>query len=479
MVRFVIVLGWLGGAYVALVLVVAVVGAIREARAARRAGRYIRDARTGRLIDAWHTQARAARPAGRHIQADPPSWSMSLMVEMDEDHSRVCPAVQLHGSALPSGAEVRIEVVDPRGVARTVSRRPLPASAIGSHVPLPAFSPPEGTSVERVLSATWHVVIEDRTGECVRWMERLTAVGQLNDEAELAAGPGADREPATDPGVSLGPSAEDGHLLRRIVMELGYLPSVVALLYRGAKLDEWRALGWLADQVRAGHADDLDLHSFAAQVLGDSAEPSALGQLRDLLGGPDDEPLRVAAGRVLYSRSTLDASLLAAGRPALRGALARGLPSEDLRVHAACLWAFFKLGGENIHEVIGGLLPASDQEARFEIVRVLGFMGDRRATPVLVESLARESSAKLRSAVLWALGTLADPAALRPCIHALEDGDPQTRGYAAWALGKIGDPSAVIALWAVLNDPDLDVRGWVEGALRGLGSSVPVSSTPA
>lgn len=448
MVRSLIVLGLLEAAYLVLLLVVAVVGATREARAGRR--------------------------AGGHVQAGPTSWSMSLVVEVDEDHSRVCPAVQLHGSPLPSGAEVRIEVVDPRDGARTVSRRSLPASAIGSHIPLPGFSLPEGTSVERVLRSTWHVVIEDRTGERARWTERLTAVGQLNAEAELGAGPGADRYRPTDAEAGLGLSAEDGHLLRGIVRELGYLPSVVGLLHRGAKLDEWRALRWLADQVEGGHADDLDLHGFAAQVLGDEAEPSALGQLHDLLGAASDEPTRLAAGRVLYSRSTLDRSLLAAGRPALRGALAHGLRSEDLRVHAACLWAFFKLGGENIHEVVGGLLPASDREARFEIVRVLGFMGDRRATPLLVESLARESSAKLRSAILWALGTLADPAALGPCIEALEDGDPQTRGYAAWALGKIGDPSAVVALWAALSDPDPDVRGWVEGALRLLGASVPV-----
>jgi hypothetical protein len=439
MVRSLIVLAWLMATYVVLVLVAAVAGAILEARAVRR--------------------------TGRSIQEDPSSWSMSLLVEVDEEHCLVCPAVQLHGSPLPSGAEIRIEVVDPRGHARKVSRRPLPESAIGFHLSLPAFSPPEGTSVERVLRTTWHVVIEDRTGERVRWTERLTAVGQLNDEAELAANPWADRNPPTDPELGLGLPAEDGRLLRGIVMELGYLPANVGLAHRGAKLDEWRALRWLADQVGAGHGDDLDLHGFCAQVLGDDAQPSALGQLRYLLGAAGDEPTRLAAGRVLYSRSTLDRSLLAAGRPALRGALARGLFGEDLRVHAACLWAFVKLGGEDIHEVIGGLLPASDHEARFEIVRVLGFLGDRRATPVLVESLAQESSAKLRSAILWALGTIADPAALRPCIHALEDGDPQTRGYAAWVLGKIGDPSALTALRAALSDPDPDVRGWVEGAL--------------
>lgn len=248
------------------------------------------------------------------------------------------------------------------------------------------------------------------------------------------------------------------------------MPDAVDGLRLEAKLDEWRALTWLRDQVQAGHADDLDLDEFAARVFGTDAERSAIGQLHDVLGGPFDEPTRLAAGRVIYSPSKLDLSLLGGGRPALGGAVARGLRSGNLRVRAACLWAVFKLGGEDRHEVIAAVLPESDADVRFEIVRILGFMGDRQATIILVQALRREPAAKVRGGILWSLGTLADPSALQACIDALLDADAEVRGYAAWALGVMHDPAALPALRRALNDPDREVRTWVEGAIRVLES---------
>lgn len=379
----------------------------------------------------------------------PPSWFLTLLVDVDEEAELFRPSVQLRGSAVPWLTRIRLELVDEHGAIRLTSECPLPSWAIGAELPLPAFSPPDGVAVERVLAWRWDVVIEAEGRERARWREHPAAAGPLNAEAELElSGVG-------DP--------EETDLLRRIGAESGFSPLLVEL----------RALRWLADQVEAGHADDLDLDEFAAQVLGSEGEPSALGHLRDVLGGPDDEPTRLAAGRRIYSRCMLDESLLMAARPALSGALARGLRSGDLRARAACLWAVVKLGGDDTHAVIAGVLPETDEDARFEIVRILGFISDHRATPVLVEALAREPSAKIRSAILWALGTLADPAALQPSIDALQDGDPETRGYAAWALGKMHDPAALLALREALSDPNPDVRMWVEEAVRILESSLP------
>jgi len=251
---------------------------------------------------------------------------------------------------------------------------------------------------------------------------------------------------------------------------LGRIAQADPPLLRQVKANERQALKWLAGQVEAGHADDLDLDELATQIFGTEGRPSAIGQLHHTLGGSHDEPTRLAAGRMMYSPSSLDESLLAAGRPALKAGLAHGLCAGDLRTRAACLWAVFKLDRKERYELIAGALTESNEDARFEIVRILGFMGDRQATPVLMETLARESSDKVRSDILWALGTLADPAALQPCIGALEDRCAETRGYAAWALGQMKDPAALSALHRALTDPDPEVRKWVEGAIRLLES---------
>ena len=233
------------------------------------------------------------------------------------------------------------------------------------------------------------------------------------------------------------------------------------------RADERRALQWLADQVAAGHAGDLDLEEFATQLFGAPDEPSPTARLHDVLSGRyhDDEMVRLAAGREIYSPSTLGESLLAAGRPALGGALAAGRRSAFSRVYNACLWAIFKLGGGDVNELIGETLLDSEPGARLEIVRILGFLGDRRAAPLLIESLDGERLAVVRSCILWALGTLADPVGLQACIGALEDDDAEVRGYAAWALGQIADPAALPALQRALDDPDDEVRHWVADAI--------------
>jgi HEAT repeat protein len=151
-------------------------------------------------------------------------------------------------------------------------------------------------------------------------------------------------------------STEDEDHVRRVAEVLGYPPDALHTQFRRAKLNEQRVLSWLAEQVAAGHADDLDLDQLAALVFGHEAEPPVIRQLHEVLGGPPDEPTRLAAGRLIYSPSTLDESLLAAARPAVNGALARGLTSERPRLRDACLWAVFKLSRGDRGDVLGGLL---------------------------------------------------------------------------------------------------------------------------
>ena len=78
-----------------------------------------------------------------------------------------------------------------------------------------------------------------------------------------------------------------------------------------------------------------------------------------------------------------------------------------------------------------------DPRIRRYLSMVLGSLGDRRATPLLLEALAER--------------------------------DVETRIYALLALGQIGDPSAAPALAAALGDPVADIRYNAAIALARMG----------
>jgi HEAT repeat protein len=96
-----------------------------------------------------------------------------------------------------------------------------------------------------------------------------------------------------------------------------------------------------------------------------------------------------------------------------------------------------------------------DPRIRQYLALVLGTIGDRRATPLLLESL---KDPETRLYALLALGDLRDPAAVPRLIEATRDGDKDVRKTAFYALGEIKDPRAVDAMVAGLEDRVPDVR---------------------
>jgi HEAT repeat protein len=98
-----------------------------------------------------------------------------------------------------------------------------------------------------------------------------------------------------------------------------------------------------------------------------------------------------------------------------------------------------------------------DPRVRQYLTLVLGKLGDRRATPTLIEAL-REPGADNRLYALLALAELRDPAAVPALIEATRDPEKDVRKTALWALGQIGDARAVPALVEALNDPTPDIR---------------------
>ena len=111
-----------------------------------------------------------------------------------------------------------------------------------------------------------------------------------------------------------------------------------------------------------------------------------------------------------------------------------------------------------------------DPRVRRYLSMVLGNLGDRRATPLLVEALS-DQDVETRLYAALALGRLRDPAGVPPLVKAVEADDRDVRKAAVYALGEIGDPRAVPALASALSDQSADVRFNAGIAMARFGDS--------
>jgi HEAT repeat protein len=98
-----------------------------------------------------------------------------------------------------------------------------------------------------------------------------------------------------------------------------------------------------------------------------------------------------------------------------------------------------------------------DPRIRQYLAMVLGKLGDRRATPLLVDGL-NDRAPETRLYAALALGTLRDRTAVPALVKAFTTDERDVRKAAAYALGEIGDPRALPALVDALADPIPDVR---------------------
>jgi HEAT repeat protein len=111
---------------------------------------------------------------------------------------------------------------------------------------------------------------------------------------------------------------------------------------------------------------------------------------------------------------------------------------------------------------------SDDPRIRRYLGMVLGQLGDRRATPVLLDGL-NDHDPDNRIYALTALGELRDPAAVPRIAKAVTDDDKDVRATAYYTLGAIGDASAVPVLASGLQDETPDVRWNAAIALARLG----------
>jgi len=123
------------------------------------------------------------------------------------------------------------------------------------------------------------------------------------------------------------------------------------------------------------------------------------------------------------------------------------------------------------------LLNTASRETmqRYEAIKSLGKLGDKRAVPFLIK-LLKDKNFICRNYAAEALGRLSDRRAVLPLVFALKDTDETVRLSAVEALGLLSDKRAVSALINVLNDKDLAVRYCTIQTLLKLGDPQAVKA---
>ena len=170
---------------------------------------------------------------------------------------------------------------------------------------------------------------------------------------------------------------------------------------------------------------------YAADVLGEIADPAAVDVLIEALKSPDEYVRKEAAKALgkIGDKRAIDPIMLAMKE----GRLLKSPCTGPLALTA--------LGAPQATDAWLNLLFASaDGSDRWFAARCLGDHGDRKAVPALMK--------------------------------ALSDSNETVRREAAEALGKLGDPVAVDALVRVLDDRDESVRRKAKAALNRLGHTI-------
>ncbi|NHJ47713.1 MAG: HEAT repeat domain-containing protein [Asgard group archaeon] len=109
-------------------------------------------------------------------------------------------------------------------------------------------------------------------------------------------------------------------------------------------------------------------------------------------------------------------------------------------------------------EVVDYLLSLLDTDAhrlvKEGVCKVLGKIGDKKATPALIE-LFNNDYESIRYQAVIAVGRISDPYAVPSLLELLKNKDDSlVRSEAVKALGMIGDPSAFKVLMTILRKED-------------------------
>jgi hypothetical protein len=272
-----------------------------------------------------------------------------------------------------------------------------------------------------------------------------------------------------------------------------------------ASAEEARKAFCLVSRSAEGWAEDE-----AVKVLGECLADPAVEVRRAAVAALDRAEWKAGAVELLVKALAdkeeivrVEAGSLLVGRGDQRGLAAAlsGAVSKDEKIRDACLPTVdglivsdeaagtqrprFKHTPEEV-KVLTGLLAIEAWNTRGTVIRLLGMIGDRSASPALLELVARETQSKNRSRLFNTLALLRCRAAGAELPKQLgknlsaEKRDYNWSAAAAWA--DIGDPDSVPAMIALLEDEKLGKYaafglGYAFGG-KDLAGEAPMRGTP-
>ncbi|GAA2526774.1 HEAT repeat domain-containing protein [Pilimelia columellifera] len=128
-----------------------------------------------------------------------------------------------------------------------------------------------------------------------------------------------------------------------------------------------------------------------------------------------------------------------------------------------------QLGPDAVPALMDALAAPAATE-RLTAVQAMGMLGDPRPSRAVAGVIAADPDLAVRVAAARTLGELGARVGLEPLVAALAPrSPPDLRAAAATALGALGAPTAAPALGALLNDPIYQVAHAAARALRRLG----------
>ncbi len=213
----------------------------------------------------------------------------------------------------------------------------------------------------------------------------------------------------------------------------------------------------LLETVQNTRAEDADVREIALRALARIADPRAVGPLVDALRNAEVwlAP-RVADILTRHGEQVVEPMI--------------DFLEQGGRHHARA-WAASVLGEVRAHRAFPALIRALgdlEDEVRAKAAYALGRLGDRRATPYLLEHLLTDPAPFVRARIAGALGQFDDPEVIERLVRSLGDPAWWVRMRSVEALEQIGD-QAEGPLLVALDDPDPELRIRSAVALERLG----------